>query len=169
LGKADVQELVKLLPLHLPELVEGEIAEHKLHDDILAGNPMRSLVYLLELPVINFVDVLRAYSVDSFNHVDDLLDLFRVLGREDVAVLDDIDEEHLPAVLLAVVVGDIVFVVVKMQYPELLLRALVQPALHLVDVTGIQQSPQLLQDLGVLLLLPLLPDDVVGEQIVVSR
>ena len=130
---------------------------------------MRGLIYLLELPVLDLVQVGIAHAIGVFQHAEYLLQLLRVLLVENLAVLDHVDEEHLLRVGFVVVVGDVVVVVVEVQLPELLLSALVQPAPDEVFVCRVQDLPQSLQDLAVLFLFLLLAEDVVGEEVVVPR
>ena len=55
----------------------------------------RGLIYLLELPVLDLVQVGIAHPIGVFQHAEYLLQLLRVLLVEDLAVLDHVDEEHL--------------------------------------------------------------------------
>lgn len=115
----------EVVPLHFSVLIKIEIAEHKLHDDILMRHPMRSLINLLKLPILNLIQVEIPHPIRILKHTQYLLQLLRVLFVEDLAIFDHIDEEHLLRVILIVIVGDIVVIVVEMQLAELLLCALV--------------------------------------------
>lgn len=72
---------------------------------------MRSLVYLLELLITYFAEVVLSSSVDKFKHGQQFLELFSGALCKDGAILDEVDEEHSVDLFGVVVVGDVVFVI----------------------------------------------------------
>lgn len=86
---------------------------------------VRSLINFLKLPILNLIQVDISHPVCVFEHAEYLLKLLRVLFVEDVAIFDHIDEEHLMRVVLIMVVGDVVVIVVEMQFTELFLGTFV--------------------------------------------
>jgi hypothetical protein len=130
---------------------------------------MRCFVYFLELPVEDLIDIIHSFPVDGLEHIEQLFKLFGSLLIEDGAVLDHVDQKYLVTVVFIVVVGYIVFIVEESQLAELLLSTVVQVALYLIDVIGVQDHSQLLQDLAILFPLFPLAEDVVGEEVVFAR
>lgn len=77
--------------MHLAILVKCHIIQHEFHDYIFMRDTMSSLIYFLELPKLNFIDVIHAHSVDSLNHVDYFLNLFCIFGCEYFAIFYHVD------------------------------------------------------------------------------
>ena len=80
-----------LLLGQFPPLVEAEVGQHKLHDEGRLSCPQSSLVDFLELPKLDFPDLVL--PVDFGQHFHDFGQLERSLGVEEGAVFNGILEE----------------------------------------------------------------------------
>jgi hypothetical protein len=52
---------------------------------------MGSLIYFLELPELDLIDIVHAHPVNTLDHVDYLLHLFGILGGEYFAIFYHVD------------------------------------------------------------------------------
>jgi hypothetical protein len=102
----------EVLFLHFSILIEGQIAKHELHDDVFVRHPSSSLINFLELPIKDLNQVFVSVPVGDFEHIQQFFDLLSSFGIEDVTIFNHVDEKHLLAIFLVVVVGDIVLIVI---------------------------------------------------------
>jgi hypothetical protein len=99
---------------------------------------MGCFIDLLELPKEYLSQTFIGSGVESIKHVHYSLELFFRFSAKNMAVLEQIAEQQLVAVIRVVRVSDIILVIEPVQFVKLFLCFLIQFAFGIVCITWVQ-------------------------------